>query len=210
MYGVTSAWPIYSDGSYPFLIAATTLLSPHQARGATNSALFALWLGPWRGLIALNIDRILSQPGRNGPPRSDDRFEDILEVRPTLPRSCRTRRHHTPPIRRRYRRAGGATSSFAAPFQCTGFKHSNDIDEEDGVASDQIFNRMRKPLPTLVARADDSECLRHSDNSAVTLVECFHLSRPSLNLHSATKAAVQGCFPGRTETDGLESGGTFP
>lgn len=116
MYGVTSAWPIYSDGSYPFLIPATILLGPHQARGATNSALFALWLAPWRGLIALNIDRILSQPGRNGPPRSDDRFGDILDVRPTLPRSCRTRRHHTPPIRRRYRKAGGATSSRAAPF----------------------------------------------------------------------------------------------
>jgi len=117
VYGATSAWPIYSDGSYPFLIPATTLLGPHQASGATNSALFALWLGPWRGWIALNIDWILRQPGRNGPPRSHDRFGDALEVWPTLPRSCRTRRHYPRPIRRRYRRAGGATNSCGAPFR---------------------------------------------------------------------------------------------
>lgn len=223
VYGVTS--PTYSDGSYR--LPCTLGAAAHQYLGLIKREVQAIGpylLGGWSmgGVIALNMARILRQ-----------QHETVLHVL-MIDSGCPA---IYPPFRDRAEHDAIASLLFAAvtkgratpppppPHSCTLLAPGStapssddedddaddaDDDKEDGLASDQIFARMRKHIHnglSMIGRADDNECLRHGYDSAVTLIKCSSLAPPSSVLSSARKAAVQRCF--RDEQMGWNQDGRF-
>lgn len=213
VYGVTS--PAYTDRSYR--LPCTLGAAAHQYLGLIRREVQATGpylLGGWSmgGVIALNMARILRQ-----------QHETVLHVLmidsgcPAIYPPFRDRAEHDAIASLLFAAVtkGRATSPPPPPPSCAllasgSTTPSSDDDEEDGIASDQIFARMRKHIHnglSMIGRADDNECLRHGYDSAVTLIKCSSLAPPSSVLSDARKAAVQRCF--RDEQMGWNQDGRF-
>lgn len=202
VYGVTS--PAYSDGSYR--LPGTLQSAAHQYLALVKREVQPTGpylLGGWSmgGVIALNMARLLREQDEtvlhvlmidSGCPGIYPPFHDRAEhdAIASVLFAAVTEGRTAPPPAPALVAAGSRTSSENGDEE-------DDEEEGDGDTSDQLLNRMRKHIHnglSMIARADDNECLRLGYDSTVTLIKCSSLAQPSSALSSARKAAVQRCF----------------